>query len=79
MSNFTTGQQVKVVGNDKDVFLSRMVGEEIMTHAVPNGEIVTVISAEDGGVYVDTTEVKLLNEHANKDRQWLREEYVVAV
>lgn len=79
MSKFTVGQQVKVIGNRKDMDLSLMLGMDLMAHAVPNGEVVTITEVEGGGVYVDTTEVNLLSEFANKDRQWLRADFVEAV
>lgn len=80
-SKFAVGQQVVVVGNDKDDFYSMLAGEPLYAHAVPNGQIVTIIEVDedDGQLKVDTKGIELMSEHARPEFQWLEEEYVEAV
>lgn len=79
MSEFTVGQQVKVIGNGKNEFLSALMGQEVASHAVPNGEIVTVVEVKGGGIIIDSSNIELIGEGANSEVQFLRNEFIEAV
>lgn len=81
MSNFTVGQQVKVVANHVDAFISAMAGEERNSHAIAIGEVVTVlaISNDTDEIKVDVTGATLEHPDANPFFQWVDEHHIEAV
>lgn len=81
VTDFNVGQQVEVVGNTVNHFMSLMAGETRNSHAIAIGEVVTVleISEATDEIKVDVANAEIEHPKANREFQWVDPEHIKAV
>lgn len=78
---FEVGQQVRVVGNNVNPFLSMLRGKETFDHAIAIGETATIleISEDTDEIKLDVSDAKITDEGANSVAQWVDPHHIEAV